>query len=417
MHICPKTVKENYLCDFFFALWVFDFLCLKGEGKKRVCFEGCFARRGMDSKIEIKVTNPKNGDKVVHSVRPGHATSPSPSSQPSQSSDGRRRRQGQGYGHGEGERQRNRGREGQHAGRLIDFMPFKKWVPWMIPGFVLVNIFLFMITMYINNCPKNSKKCVGSFLGRFSFQPFKENPLLGPSSSTLEKMGALEVSKVVKGRQAWRMISCIWLHAGVFHILANMLSLLFIGIRLEQEFGFVRIGMLYLIAGFGGSILSSLFIQTGISVGASGALFGLLGSMLSELITNWTIYSNKARKIAPKFNSWYAVTLATKLPYAMGILPHVDNFAHIGGFISGFLLGFVFLIRPQFGYVSQKKVPPGYIAPSRKPKHKTYQYVLWSTEFGKSLNLTCISNGKSEIYPSTEENTSQVQQLCSKLCG
>lgn len=54
----------------------------------------------------------------------------------------------------------------------------------------------------------------------------------------LEKMGALEVSKVVKDRQAWRMISCIWLHAGVFHILANMLSLLFIGIRLEQEFGF-----------------------------------------------------------------------------------------------------------------------------------------------------------------------------------
>lgn len=54
----------------------------------------------------------------------------------------------------------------------------------------------------------------------------------------LEKMGALEVSKVVKSRQAWRMISCMWLHAGVFHILANMLSLLFIGIRLEQEFGF-----------------------------------------------------------------------------------------------------------------------------------------------------------------------------------
>ena len=51
-------------------------------------------------------------------------------------------------------------------------------------------------------------------------------------------MGALEVSKVVHGHQAWRLISCIWLHAGVFHILANMLSLVFIGIRLEQEFGF-----------------------------------------------------------------------------------------------------------------------------------------------------------------------------------
>ncbi|KAE8693099.1 RHOMBOID-like 1 isoform 2 [Hibiscus syriacus] len=341
-------------------------------------------------------------------------------------------------------------------------MPFKKWVPWLIPGSVLVNIFLFIITMYINNCPKTSKNCVGKFLGRFSFQPFEENPLLGPSARTLEKMGALEVDKVVKKHEAWRMISCIWLHAGVFHILANMLSLLFIGIRLEQEFGFVRIGSVYLIAGFGGSLMSSLFIQKRISVGASGALFGLLGSMLSELITNWTIYANKAPLLT--------LVLVIVINLAMGVLPHVDNFAHIGGFISGFLLGFVFLIHPQFRYVSEKKVPPGYILPSRKPKHKTYQYVLWvvslslliavfalglydlllkggnlndrcswchymsciptplwscrqrhvycrSTVFGKSMNLTCISNGKSEIYTLTEENSSQVQHLCSKLCS
>lgn len=51
-------------------------------------------------------------------------------------------------------------------------------------------------------------------------------------------MGALEVYKVVEQHQVWRLISCTWLHAGVFHVLANMLSLLFVGIRLEQEFGF-----------------------------------------------------------------------------------------------------------------------------------------------------------------------------------
>lgn len=55
----------------------------------------------------------------------------------------------------------------------------------------------------------------------------------------------------------------------------------------------MRIGLLYVISGFGGSLLSALFIQSNISVGASGALFGLLGGMLSELITNWTIYANK----------------------------------------------------------------------------------------------------------------------------
>lgn len=54
----------------------------------------------------------------------------------------------------------------------------------------------------------------------------------------LDKMGALTVAKVVTQHQVWRLLTCIWLHGGVFHILANMLSLLFIGIRLEQEFGF-----------------------------------------------------------------------------------------------------------------------------------------------------------------------------------
>ncbi|KAL8129915.1 LOW QUALITY PROTEIN: hypothetical protein V2J09_019070 [Rumex salicifolius] len=107
----------------------------------------------------------------------------------------------------------------------------------------------------------------------------------------------LDVTLIVDGRQVLRLISSVWLHAGVFHILANMLSLVFIGLRLEQEFG------------HGSSI----------SVGASGALFGLLGAMLSELITNRTLYDNK---------------FATFLTLI------------VGGFISDFLLGF--LVADQF---------------------------------------------------------------------
>lgn len=61
---------------------------------------------------------------------------------------------------------------------------------------------------------------------------------------------------------------------------------------------------------------------------------------------------------------------------AVGVLPHVDNFAHIGGFISGFLLGFVFLVRPQFGWVSQRNAPRRNNSTS-KSKYKPYQYVLW----------------------------------------
>lgn len=61
---------------------------------------------------------------------------------------------------------------------------YKRWFPWLIPIFVVANVVVFVITMYVNNCPKNSGSCIIRFLGRFSFQPFKENPLLGPSSLT-----------------------------------------------------------------------------------------------------------------------------------------------------------------------------------------------------------------------------------------
>lgn len=51
-------------------------------------------------------------------------------------------------------------------------------------------------------------------------------------------MGAMQWSNVVEKNEVWRIASCMWLHAGVVHIVSNMVSLLFVGIRLEQEFGF-----------------------------------------------------------------------------------------------------------------------------------------------------------------------------------
>ncbi|KAH1090124.1 hypothetical protein J1N35_017381 [Gossypium stocksii] len=338
---------------------------------------------------------------------------------------------------------------------------FKKWIPWLVPAFVVANTVMFIITMYVNNCPKNSVSCVADFLGRFSFQPFKENPLLGPSSATLLKMGALHVKEVVDGDQGWRLITCNWLHGGVFHLLANMLSLLVIGIRLEREFGFIRVGLIYIISGFGGSLMSALFLQSNISVGASGALFGILGSMLSELITNWTIYANKVA-------SFVTLLVIIAVNLAVGILPHVDNFAHIGGFLTGFLLGFVFLIRPQFGWVSQRYAPPGHSS-SARPKFKKYQCILWavslilvivglslglvmllrgvnandhcswchylscvptsrwscntepaycsSTQLGSQVNVTCSTNGRTTTYFLPGASSSMIQSLCSQQCS
>ncbi|KAF8699052.1 hypothetical protein HU200_034743 [Digitaria exilis] len=278
--------------------------------------------------------------------------------------------------------------------QLIRARPYyRRWTPWIVSAATLACVAIFVVTMAVNDCPKHNTNCFAGFLGRFAFQPLKENPLLGPSSATLLKMGALDVSKVVHGGQGWRLITCMWLHAGVVHLLINMLCLIFIGIRLEQEFGFVRIGLVYLISGFGGSLMSALFIQSTISVGASGALFGLIGSMLSELITNWSLYANKVAALV-------SLVLVIAVNLALGILPRVDNFAHIGGLISGFLLGFVFFIRPQFAWLNQRRVAAASAGavggqqqqqqlhqqqqaarPVKQRKHKTYQYVLWLAAF------------------------------------
>lgn len=59
---------------------------------------------------------------------------------------------------------------------------------------------------------------------------------------------------------------------------------------------------------------------------------------------------------------------------AVGILPHVDNFAHIGGFLTGFLLGFVLLPRPRLGWIERQNLPADVRV---KSKYKAYQYVLW----------------------------------------
>ncbi|XP_027352689.1 RHOMBOID-like protein 1 [Abrus precatorius] len=316
--------------------------------------------------------------------------------------------------------------------------------------------------MYVNDCPKKEVYCIARFLGRFSFQPFNENPLLGPSLFTLQIMGALDGHNVVYRHQGWRLITCMWLHGGVFHLLANMFGILVIGIRLEQEFGFVLIGLLFVISGFGGSLLSALFIEERISVGASGALFGLLGGMLSELITNWSLYEKK-------LGALFTLVFVIVINLAVGILPHVDNFAHIGGFLSGFLLGFVFLIRPQFGWIKQRNAPKPYSPTLNKPKFSKYQCLSWvlalillivgftagleailhgvdanaycswchylsclptsrwncnqkilpcvTQQIDNQFNITCSSNGKSSTYYIQNPTNSKISELCLQICG
>ncbi|KAF9603584.1 hypothetical protein IFM89_037083 [Coptis chinensis] len=220
---------------------------------------------------------------------------------------------------------------------------------WVISLFVMINLVVFVSTMIVNDCPRNSKgDCVLAAIGRVSFQPLSENPFLGPSSSTLDKLGALQRKLLIQQHQMWRLFTSPWLHAGIINLVINLSSVIFVGVHLEQEFGSWRIGLVYILSAFVGSLTAALFIKNNPAVTSSGALFGLLGAMLSALIRNWKVYSDKPSALVTLF-------FLVMVNFSVGFLPHVDNFSNMGGFVSGILLGLVLFFTPQLGEVPEHK--------------------------------------------------------------
>ncbi|XP_068481562.1 inactive RHOMBOID-like protein 8 [Phaseolus vulgaris] len=220
---------------------------------------------------------------------------------------------------------------------------------WVISVFVIIQIGVFIATMLVNDCWTNSHgDCVLKGLGRFSFQPLTENPHLGPSQSKLDEMGALRWSLLTEQHQTWRLFTFPFLHAGLFHLFPNLSNIVYVGVHLEREFGPIRIGIIYALSSFVGALVASLFLQNTPTVGASGALYGLLGTLLSELVWNWKFHTNKISAIT-------TLVCVFVSNFVYGFLPYVDNFASIGGFISGFLLGSVFLLSPQLQPVAPNK--------------------------------------------------------------
>ena len=221
-----------------------------------------------------------------------------------------------------------------------------RYFPIAVPIIMVGNIVVFILMMYSNNCPGNiepGRSCVGKWLKPLSFQPWLENPILGPRRSELLKWGALESRHAVKSGEGWRLLSAIAINGGVLQLIINLLALLVVGLRIEFAFWFFKVFTIYIVSGFGGSVLSALFIQNQVFAGASGAVMGLIGASVADIITNWDVTGRKLLKAAD-------LIIFGLISLAFGLMPQVDNFANVGGFFTGFLLGFVLLMRPQRGF-------------------------------------------------------------------
>lgn len=129
--------------------------------------------------------------------------------------------------------------------------------------------------------------------------------------------------------QGYRLFSSIFVHAGIIHLFVTLLVQWFIMRDLEKLSGWFRIALIYLISGVAGNILSSIFQSHVASVGPYGSQFGLLGTLIMEVVNSWGMLQNPVHDLLR--------LLATALALlVIGILPWFDNYSAIGGLFAGF---------------------------------------------------------------------------------
>ena len=173
-----------------------------------------------------------------------------------------------------------------------------KTVPWVTYVLILVDILIFLLMEFAGGATR---------------------------TTVLIAFGA-KVNPLIDQGEVWRLLVANFLHIGFVHLAFNMYALWSLGAFVEELFGHARFLLLYLVSGIGGTSVSYL-LSPAISAGASGAIFGLLGALI--------VYSWKRPQLwRSGLGMNLIVVTGVNLVFGM-IQPGIDNFAHLGGLLSG----------------------------------------------------------------------------------
>ncbi len=172
--------------------------------------------------------------------------------------------------------------------------------------------------------------------------------VLGADHRALVALGAKENSLIDQG-QYWRFVTSMFLHIGFIHLFFNNYALWIVGQEIERLYGAARFVSIYLLTGLAGSVASYFYKPDATSAGASGAIFGLFGLLAT--------FAFRYRKEIPQIiSSQIKRQVIPLIAINLGIgffIPMVDNSAHIGGLLTGVLLGLIVPYkRPE-----EKKTP------------------------------------------------------------
>lgn len=148
-----------------------------------------------------------------------------------------------------------------------------------------------------------------------------------------------KINAALAAGEAWRLVTPVFLHAGLLHVAVNMYSLYALGPAVERFFGHRRFLAVYLLAGISG-VLFSLVMSPSPSVGASGAIFGLLGALAAFLFLHRPTFGQLG---AMQLRQLVFVAL---INLGMGLSPGIDNWGHVGGLVAG--VGLAWFLGPRF---------------------------------------------------------------------
>jgi rhomboid protease GluP len=149
-----------------------------------------------------------------------------------------------------------------------------------------------------------------------------------PSGGDLLMLWGGKINQAIVEGEWWRLVTPVFLHASLPHILFNMYFLYVVGPSLERFYGRMRYTLLYFLGGVAGNV-ASFYLSDGISVGASTALFGLVAANAVFVYRNREFFGDRAGALLRNSVAIVAVNLL------IGLTPGIDNWGHIGGLLGG----------------------------------------------------------------------------------
>ncbi len=177
----------------------------------------------------------------------------------------------------------------------------------------------------------------------YLFSALLSQSLIDMDMQTLVDMGALFGPLTVLKGEWWRLLTAMFLHGGMTHLLMNMFSLYIVGRGVEMYFDTKSYLSIYFFSGIIGGLVSLYMHPVAVGVGASGAIFGVFGALAGFFLAHRDRIASHSKAFMKDFGVIIAINLVIGLS-----IPSIDVSAHIGGLVVGFIGGFVLSKNPKW---------------------------------------------------------------------